>query len=152
MFFGVFAIGIAMLTGCSCSRQSESGFQAYYEPLSSEDIAREGDIYYASSRLLLTATGDASYNDIKKLADGLDGEIIGYISTTNDYEIYFPDGKNYGDLEQLVHEWNASVFPWEWYHPLKGYDFVTFYYEYNFSITEDNIQLMLENPEAVTLK
>lgn len=100
-----------------CSRESDttwnvdtaqSGntteFQAYYEPLTSDDITVEGDVYYASSQILMTAASDASYADINKLISDDGGEIIGYISTTGDYQLRFSEFQTLEELEQLAND------------------------------------------------
>lgn len=103
-------LSIAMIVSfCGCSNKSnnaqnenETEFQAYYEPLTSDDIATEGDVYYASSQMLLTSVNDATYEDIEKLIKKNGGEIVGYISATGDYQIRFNDSKTFEELEQLI--------------------------------------------------
>mgnify|MGYP003307450450 CR=1 FL=1 len=103
-------LSIAMIvsfSGCSnksnnAHNENETEFQAYYEPLTSDDIATEGDVYYASSQILLTSVNDATYEDIEKLIKKNGGEIVGYISATGDYQIRFNDSKTFEELEELV--------------------------------------------------
>lgn len=108
---------IAMVVSlCGCSRKAndppiegENEFQAYSEPLTADDIAVEGDVYYASSQILLTAVRNADYQDIEKLASRIGAEIIGYISTTGDYQIRFNDSKSFHELEQIANDLNADA-------------------------------------------
>lgn len=103
-------LSIAMIvsfSGCgsksnNAQNENETEFQAYYEPLTSDDIAIEGDVYYASSQMLLTSASDATYEDIKKLIKKNGGAIVGYISATGDYQIRFNDSNTFEELEQLV--------------------------------------------------
>lgn len=86
----------------NAQNKNETEFQAYCEPLTSDDIAIEGDVYYASSQILLTSVNDATYEDVEKLIKKNGGEIVGYISATGDYQIRFNDSKTFEELEQLV--------------------------------------------------
>ena len=103
-------LSIAMIvsfSGCgsksnNAQNENETEFQAYYEPLTSDDIVTEGDVYYASSQMLLTSVNDATYEDIEKLIKQNGGEIVGYISATGDYQIRFNDSKTFEELEQLI--------------------------------------------------
>lgn len=105
----VSAVMLATFTGCSKQNESETEFQAYYKPLTSDDVAVEGDIYYASSQILLTSVNDASYKDIKKLVKKNGGEIIGYISFTGDYQVRFSNSETFEELEQLVEDLKDNV-------------------------------------------
>lgn len=105
---------IVSFAGCgnksnTAERENETGFQAYYEPLTSEDVAIEGDVYYASSQVLLTSASDATYKDVEKVIKNNGGEIIGYISATGDYQIRFNDSKTFEELEQLIENLKNDV-------------------------------------------
>lgn len=94
---------IVSFSGCGGkSGTEETEFTAYYEPLAPEDIATEGDVYYAASQVLLTSVSDASYKDVEKLVKNNGGEIIGYISATGDYQTRFSNCRSLEELEQLV--------------------------------------------------
>ena len=75
---------------------------AYYEPVDSAKIVYENGERFAESHLLLTATEDAKYKDVEKLVSEYGGEIIGYISLTQDYQIRFPNEKGLDALNNLI--------------------------------------------------
>lgn len=80
------------------------GFEAYYEPFSDEDVVLDAEIPYVDSQLLLTAAPDAAFKDVKSLIRQYGGEIVGYISISNDYQIVFPEGKEYAELTAIADE------------------------------------------------
>ncbi len=84
--------------------ESEVGF---YKPFSEEDVETEGEIQFVSSQLLLTSTEDATYSDIEELMAEYEGEIVGYISFTGDYQVDFTD-KTYDELQELIEDFEDS--------------------------------------------
>lgn len=80
------------------------GFEAYYEPFSDEDVVLDAEIPYVDSQLLLTAVPEAAFKDVKSLIRQYGGEIVGYISISNDYQIVFPEGKEYAELTAIADE------------------------------------------------
>lgn len=82
----------------------EQPFEAYYKPLSASDIAVEDNMYYVASRLYLVAAENVGYAQIQELSGELGGEIVGYISDTNDYEILFSETKTYQQLDAIRQE------------------------------------------------
>ncbi len=106
MFLGLFS-------GCNRKVENElkeSELQAFYKTLTSEDVANENGIYYASSHILLTALKGTVYEDVENLVSGFGGEIVGYISATDDYQIYFSNVKTYEGLEELIGELEKTTF------------------------------------------
>ena len=67
--------------------------QLYYEPIDASEICYQDGVNYVDAHLMVTASDDAKYSSIRKLCKKENGEIVGYISMTNDYQINFPDGK-----------------------------------------------------------
>ncbi len=84
--------------------ESDVGF---YKPFSDEDVETEGEIQFVSSQLLLTSTEDATYSDIEELVTEYEGEIVGYISFTGDYQVDFTD-KTYDELQELIEDFEDS--------------------------------------------
>lgn len=84
------------------------GFEAYYEPFSDEDVVLDAEIPYVDSQLLLTAGPDASFQDVKSLIQQYGGEIVGYISISNDYQIAFRESKDYDQLISIAGELESS--------------------------------------------
>lgn len=82
--------------------------QLYYEPIDASVICYQDGINYVDAHLLVTASDDAKYSSIRKLCKKKKGEIIGYISMTNDYQINFPDGKTYEELQAIINEWSEN--------------------------------------------
>ncbi|MBQ4616865.1 MAG: S8 family serine peptidase [Clostridia bacterium] len=109
--FWMSTILLVGLTGC-CNKpyryvsqveeQQPETFTAYCKPVTSNDVAVEGDIHYADSRIVLTAVEQTTYADIERLMRGYGGEIVGYISDTGDYQIYVPECDTFQKLERLV--------------------------------------------------
>ena len=107
----IIAAGILVLVKSgifSRDRMETEEYEAYCRPLTEEDVAEEDGVYYADSQLLLTASENASFDDIEKLAAEYGGEIVGYISVTDDYQILFEDGMSYQELESTAEELNDS--------------------------------------------
>lgn len=107
----IIAAGILVLVKSgifSRDRMETEEYEAYCRPLTEEDVAEEDGVYYADSQLLLTAAENATFDDIEKLAAEYGGEIVGYISATDDYQILFEDGMSYQELESTAEELNDS--------------------------------------------
>lgn len=105
------ALTAGLFSGCGKGGQtggSDPEFQAYCAPLQAEDILTEGGMSYATGRVLLTAQEKTTYDEIEALASKLGGEIIGYISATGDYQLYFPDGDSVQKLEDYVNKCASS--------------------------------------------
>ncbi|MCD8021077.1 MAG: S8 family serine peptidase [Clostridiales bacterium] len=47
-------------------------------------------------------------NAVEKLVNAQGGEIVGYIDISNDYQIYFSEGKTYEELQDIIDEWNEN--------------------------------------------
>lgn len=92
------------LMGCGKNDGIEAGeeFEAYYQPITTNDIAIENNNYYSKSRILLTTVNTATYEETKSIVKKFGGEIIGYISSTNDFQIKFAKEKTYKELQDIV--------------------------------------------------
>ncbi len=84
--------------------------ELYIKDISSMDeLENLGDEYstqyYVRNQLLLTAYDGVPFEEIEKLAEGLNTEIVGYIEITNDYQLEFNDDVSYeyilGRIENL---------------------------------------------------
>lgn len=80
------------------------GFEAYYKAITSDEVTSENGIYYVDSQILLTAISPASFEEVQNLVSNFDGEIVGYISTTNDYQISFQQRKTYQELVDITQQ------------------------------------------------
>lgn len=113
-FYMVFAIIIAFsLIGCSNKsaedQLSETQLEeagsgetiAYYQKLTEEDVVSENGVYYAESQLFLTAVESASFSDVEALTKSIGGQIVGYLSETNDYQLKLEVSKPLSELETL---------------------------------------------------
>ncbi|MBO5609007.1 MAG: S8 family serine peptidase [Eubacterium sp.] len=83
--------------------------EAYFKPFSYEDIEfpESGDAYI-KNELILTGSESSSFKKIKKLAEEMTGEIVGYVSMSNDYQIEFKDEKNRDELDEIIDEWSDN--------------------------------------------
>ena len=83
--------------------------EAYFKPFAYEDIefSESGDAYI-KNELILTGSKDSSFKKIKKLAEEMAGEIVGYVSMSNDYQIEFKDEKSKEDLDKIIDEWSDN--------------------------------------------
>lgn len=107
---GVSALAIAsgVLVFLSGDKQlgnaAARGDTDFYQPVTEEDVREENGVWYADSRLLLTTDGTVDYGEVEDLVSEKGGEIIGYLSVTDDYQIFFPEGKTYRELQGLESE------------------------------------------------
>ena len=102
ILIAVVGVGIYFALRGINNNSNENDIDIYYQGISLDEVVCENDIYYADSRILITATEEVSYGEIEKMINDLGGDIIGYISTTNDYQIRFRDKKTYEELEKIV--------------------------------------------------
>ncbi|MCR4847130.1 MAG: S8 family serine peptidase [Eubacterium sp.] len=91
-----------------CSMKNDKD-EAYFKPFAYEDIEfpESGDAYI-KNELILTGSKDSSFKKIKKLAEEMAGEIVGYVSMSNDYQIEFKDEKSKEDLDKIIDEWSDN--------------------------------------------
>lgn len=76
----------------------------YYKDIESEDdIAydNDGDRYF-KNQIIITATEDASFNEIQVIADTLSANIVGYIELTNQYQLEFMEDVNIDRIENII--------------------------------------------------
>lgn len=76
--------------------------EVYYAQIDPDHVS-ETDIgtLYADNELLIVANKKASYNDVEKIIKGYNGEIVGWIEQTGDFQIKFPDTYSISELEQI---------------------------------------------------
>ena len=79
------------------NNESDITFQNFDE----EDIAFDNGELYVKSQLLITVDDSFTYKDVKKAVMNYDGNIVGAIRFTNDYQIEF-DNKNYDELNNIA--------------------------------------------------
>ena len=104
----------AMITS-SFATQEEASFEgpaealvAYYEEVDAEDIVEYGDVHYVEGQILVVGAADATFSQIEALLAGYGGEIVGYISFTNDYQVDVSGDYDYEGLVALCEELEAS--------------------------------------------
>ena len=85
-------------------RSENHKFIAYYEPVDEEKIRYEQGERFVEAHLLLTAREDADFEEIEALVQKRNGEIIGYISLTQDYQLLFENEKDRDSLLKLIAE------------------------------------------------
>ena len=76
--------------------------EVYYAQIDPDHVS-ETDIgtLYADNELLIVANEKASYDDVEKIIKGYNGEIVGWIEQTGDFQIKFPDTYSISELEQI---------------------------------------------------
>ena len=85
-----------------------AAYEAYYEPVDADNVCYEDGYVYVGSHLLVTAAENASFKQIQSLAGDFGGEIVGYISLSNDYQINFPEGRTYDELLEIADTMEAD--------------------------------------------
>ena len=99
----LFAIAVKRQMDSNEKEKEKERQEAYYKTFKQEEIRYENGMSYVDSRLLLTTEEGISYSETEKTIQSMDGEIIGYIPLTGDYQVQFRD-KSYEDLEKLIAE------------------------------------------------
>lgn len=85
-------------------------FEATYEPFNEEDIVFKDGTLYVDSQLLLTAERSTPKRKIEKLVRSYDGEIAGYLSISDDYQISFPNGKTLDELHTIIDDISQEAY------------------------------------------
>ena len=80
----------------------------YYQEIDPERICEEEGMYYIESQILLVAEQSASFDDVRDFLSDYDGEIVGYLSFTNDYQADLSGTYSYDELEELCDEMEES--------------------------------------------
>lgn len=87
----------------------------YYKEVSEEDILydEEHNVKYAKNQLLISVSVFSETNEwleIKRIADEIDAEIVGYIEISGDYQIEFREDKTLDELETIADYLNSYPF------------------------------------------
>lgn len=92
------------LSGCGITSDdsNEKTFEAYYQSISDSDVVFEGNTNYVNSQILLTAADGVSKKQVEKLIKKQGGDIVGYISISNDYQIEFANNKTFEELNTII--------------------------------------------------
>ena len=94
-----------------CGKGSEAGenkIEAYYQEVKDSDVSYENGVCYVNSQILLTAEKGVSEKAIRRLVKKQGGNIVGYISISNDYQIEFEDEKTYDQICKIIEEWKDN--------------------------------------------
>lgn len=83
-------------------------FHDYYQEAAQDEIVYEQGDVYVDSQILITAAENVGRSAIKKMVKSSGGKIVGHIFVSNDYQISFPEGKIYGELQELLTELNSN--------------------------------------------
>ena len=91
-------------------RSKNRKIEAYFKPFSYEDIVfpETGDAYI-KNELILKAAKKASFKNIKNMVEEAAGEIVGYISISNDYQVEFSDEKDQEELSDIINQWTGNA-------------------------------------------
>lgn len=111
----VFAIAIiimlAILVGLIAGKNKfffTNKSENYYQSFSDDDVMYEDGEIYVDSQILLTAAERTPKEEIEQLTAEEDGEIVGCIAISQDYQIDFPSGKDYSELNNIVEKWESN--------------------------------------------
>lgn len=74
--------------------------ELYFKKPSSNDILfdKESGILYVKNQLLISALPGLEKSIVSKISEDINAQIVGYIETTNDYQIEFKEDKSYDQL------------------------------------------------------
>ena len=88
--------------GDNSNSDGDEEFIAYYQDIDPETVAESEDgFHYVTSQLLVVAEESASFDEVEELFSAYDGEIVGYISFTDDYQIQLEGDYTYEELKAL---------------------------------------------------
>lgn len=73
----------------------------YYQEIDDGRVLEKDGLYYVDAQILLVASESALFDDVEKLVSDYDGEIVGYLSFTNDYQIDLSGDYSYEELKNL---------------------------------------------------
>lgn len=91
--------------GGSTPVPDDVGEISYSEPLEGHVAYDETtEIYYVDNQILLIAEPDITKAQIEALVDEYDGDVVGYIELTDDFQIEFPDALSLDELNSIVSE------------------------------------------------
>ena len=76
--------------------------EIYHSPIIEENKVMDNGIGYANNELLITAKIGISKKEIETIVKNIGGEIVGYISITNDYQIRFSSSMSKSELEDMI--------------------------------------------------
>ncbi len=100
---GGYALYSQGILGGNSAAPKESTFQEFTDK---DVVYTDEHIPYVDSQIVLTGTEDSDYAKIQKRVEKYDGQIVGYLPVTKDYQIQF-DGKNYEELNQIVEDFSS---------------------------------------------
>lgn len=100
---GGYALYSQGILGENSAAPKESTFQEFTDK---DVVYTDEHIPYVDSQIVLTGTEDSDYAKIQKRVEKYDGQIVGYLPVTKDYQIQF-DGKNYEELKKIVEDFSS---------------------------------------------
>lgn len=100
---GGYALYSQGILGGNSAAPKESTFQEFTDK---DVVYTDEHIPYVDSQIVLTGTEDSNYAKIQKRVEKYDGQIVGYLPVTKDYQIQF-DGKNDKELKQIVEDFSS---------------------------------------------
>ena len=100
---GGYALYSQGILGGNSAAPKESTFQEFTDK---DVVYTDEHIPYVDSQIVLTGTEDSDYAKIQKRVEKYDGQIVGYLPVTKDYQIQF-DGKNDKELKRIVEDFSS---------------------------------------------
>lgn len=86
-----------VFTGCNSEKHGDLG-KITFKEFTGDDIEYENDTLFVKSQLLITAPEKYTYSDVEKSVKKYNGNIVGCIEFTNDYQVEFTDA----DYDKLI--------------------------------------------------
>ena len=83
---------------------TDDGLVAYYQAIDPDTVVESGDYHYVDGQILVTGVADATYDELEALLAQSGGEIVGYLSVTNDYQVDLAGDLSYDELVALCAE------------------------------------------------
>lgn len=78
--------------------------EIYFKEPAEDDIVfdEESGIQYVKNQLLISAKIGTTYDEMEEIVAEVDGNIVGYIEITCDYQIEFDDDKTIDELQEIA--------------------------------------------------
>ena len=87
---------------------TDDGLVAYYQAIDPDTVVESGDLHYVDGQILVTGVADATYDELEALLAQSGGEVVGYLSITNDYQVDLAGDLTYDELVALCAELEQS--------------------------------------------
>lgn len=86
--------------------------EIYFQKLNSDNIEvnKDNGLVYEKNQILVSALPGLEKTVMEDILSEIDGQIVGYIALTNDYQIQFNESKSYDELMNLISYFESFSF------------------------------------------